>query len=288
MKRSEGRASARPGRGRTDPKSGTCGSISLRDAAASLRIGAVRYLNARPLVDGWPEIILDHPAVLCEQLANGDLDVALVSSFEFLRNPIYTIVDGVAIASDGPVYSVFLAHRGEFAEIEEVELDPRSATSVNLLRCLFGELNKHARLHSDPRPNESLDSMRAARLLIGDQAIRFRQTHGARYRYWDLGEEWNRLCGLPFVYALWLIRPSVEAADMIAARLRGQRDENIQHLDELIARQTEHASDFCARYFRDYLKFGFGDLEKEGLLHFRSLCQKHGILPPSEMPLKLI
>ena len=43
---------------------------------------------------------------------NGELDVALVSSFEFLRNPIYRIVDDVSISSDGPVYSVVVAHRG--------------------------------------------------------------------------------------------------------------------------------------------------------------------------------
>ena len=51
----------------------------------------------------------DHPSTLCRQLAAGELDVALVSSFEYLRNPIYSIVDRVAIASDGPVFSVILA-----------------------------------------------------------------------------------------------------------------------------------------------------------------------------------
>lgn len=256
-------------------------------AATPLRVGAVRYLNARPLVEGWPEIILDHPAALCEQLANGDLDVALVSSFEFLRNPIYTIVDGVSIASDGPVYSAFIAHQNGFAEIEEVELDPRSATSINLVRCLFGELNKRVLLVSGVRPNESFNEKRTARLLIGDQAIQFRQTHGDRYCYWDLGEQWKILCGLPFVYALWLIRPGVAGADSIARRLRAQRDENMRRLDELIARQTAHAPAFCARYFHDYLNFEFGDREKEGLLRFRSLCQKHGILPPTGTPFKL-
>ena len=74
-----------------------------------LRIGCVKYLNARPLIHGWPSpVTFDHPAALCAQLANGDLDVALVSSFEFLRNPIYRIVDDVSISSAGPVYSVVL------------------------------------------------------------------------------------------------------------------------------------------------------------------------------------
>ena len=83
----------------------------------SLRVGCVKYLNARPLVRGWEgNVEFDHPSALCERLAKGQLDVALVSSFEFLRNPIYRIVDGVSISSDGPVYSVVVAHRGELSD----------------------------------------------------------------------------------------------------------------------------------------------------------------------------
>jgi chorismate dehydratase len=113
----------------------------------ALRIGCVKYLNARPLIHGWPgEVLLDHPAALCAKLARGDLDVALVSSFEFLRNPIYRIVDHVSISSAGPVYSVFVAHRSEISEIEEIELDPAAETSVNLLRCLLAERELNPRL----------------------------------------------------------------------------------------------------------------------------------------------
>ena len=88
----------------------------------------------------------DHPSALCNKLAAGNLDVALVSSFEFLRNPIYRIVDDVSISSDGPVYSVVVARRGEVAEIEEIELDPASETSANLLRCLIAERGLSPRL----------------------------------------------------------------------------------------------------------------------------------------------
>ena len=82
----------------------------------------------------------DHPSALCNKLAAGKLDVALVSSFEFLRNPIYRIVDDVSISSNGPVHSVIVAHRGKIDEIEEIELDPASETSINLLRCLLADL----------------------------------------------------------------------------------------------------------------------------------------------------
>jgi predicted solute-binding protein len=89
----------------------------------SVRVGCVKYLNARPLIRGWPgEVEFDHPSALCQRLAKGQLDVALVSSFEFLRNPIYRIVDDVSISSDGPVYSVVVGHRGEFSNIEQLNL----------------------------------------------------------------------------------------------------------------------------------------------------------------------
>jgi chorismate dehydratase len=108
----------------------------------SVRVGCVKYSNARPLIRGWPgNVEFDHPSALCQRLAKGQLDVALVSSFEFLRNPIYRIVDDVSISSDGPVYSVVVAHRGAFSDIEEIELDPASETAVNLLRCLLRSLD---------------------------------------------------------------------------------------------------------------------------------------------------
>src|SRR6188472_2481507 len=114
-----------------------------------LRIGCVKYLNARPLIRGWPDNVeSDHPSVLCKRLANGDLDVALVSSFEFLRNPIYRVVDGVSITAEGPVYSVIVAHRGKISDVREIALDPASLTSAALLRVLLDKLNLQPRLVS--------------------------------------------------------------------------------------------------------------------------------------------
>src|SRR5881396_876158 len=106
-----------------------------------IRLGCVKYLNARPLVHGWPgKVVLDHPTALCEKLAGSELDIALVSSFEFLRNPIYRIVDGISISSDGPIYSVIVAHHGDISAVKEIELDRAAETSGNLLRCLMSEL----------------------------------------------------------------------------------------------------------------------------------------------------
>jgi len=273
----------------------------------SLRIGCVQYLNARPLIRGWSgEVVLDHPAALCAQLACGDFDVALVSSFEFLRNPIYRIVDDVSITSTGPVYSVLVAHRGEISQIEQIELDPAAETSVNLLRCLLTELGLNPRLIAkcelDKRAQQdvlgsagwqpavagSLPATPNARLLIGDQAIRFRHTYADEFHFWDLGEQWARLVDLPFVYAFWLVRPEVVDAKPIADRLRALRDENLAKLDKLIAEEKEFDPKFCDRYYRKHLRFNFGEREKEGLRAFHKLCQDHGLLPKRDIAFTVV
>ena len=272
-----------------------------------LRIGCVKYVNARPLIRGWPgDVELDYPSALCQRLANGELDVALVSSFEYLRNPVYRIVDDVSISSDGPVYSVVVAYCGEFPSVEEIALDPASQTSVNLLRCVLSELGLTPRFVSgvlgsagcqsatgrirrgEPAVGGSLAATSRARLLIGDQAIHFRHKHIGEFQFWDLGEQWKKLTGLPFVYALWLIRPEVTDAKSIAERLRKLRNENLASLDDLIAEAAagvdgpgnrKMTREFLARYYHKHLRFGFGEREKQGLQAFARLCAKHGLLP---------
>ena len=244
----------------------------------------------------------DHPSALCNKLAAGNLDVALVSSFEFLRNPIYRIVDDVSISSDGPVYSVVVARRGEVAEIEEIELDPASETSANLLRCLIAELGLNPRL---VRRGTAVWPAAAgpktgypARLLIGDQAIRFRQEYANEFSFSDLGEQWQKPVGLPFVYALWLIRPEVADPKQIANRLRALRNENLDNLDHLIPELVSGVAEpgppkgltreFLSRYYREHLRFSFGEKEKDGLRIFANLCIKHSLLPKRDLALSVV
>jgi chorismate dehydratase len=268
----------------------------------SLRIGCVKYLNARPLIHGWEgDVDFDHPSALCNKLAAGKLDVALVSSFEFLRNPIYRIVDDVSISSDGPVYSVIVAHRGEIAEIEEIELDPASETSANLLRCLLAERGLNPHLGSTGRQPfvvGSLPTTQSAQLFIGDQAIRFRREHANEFSFWDLGEQWQKFVGLPFVYALWLVRPEVTGPKQIANRLRALRDENLANLDALIADAVAEGADpgqrkkvdreFLSSYYREYLQFRFGEKEKEGLRVFTDLCKRRSLLPKCDLAFSVV
>jgi chorismate dehydratase len=164
---------------------------------------------------------------------------------------------------------------------------------VNLLRCLLAELGLAPRLTGGVLGSPGLPR---ARLIIGDQAIRFRQNHGDAYQFWDLGEQWKKLTGLSFVYALWLIRPEVPDAKSIAQRLRGLRDENLADISVIVSdavadvadNKQEITQEFLDRYYNEHLRFGFGSREKQGLQTFADLCVKHGVLSKRAREFSLI
>src|SRR4029453_14916808 len=110
-----------------------------------MRIGAVSYLNTKPLIYGLGqlapqhELLLDLPSRLADDLAAGRLDVALIPSVEFFQNPDYTIISDARIACRGPVHSVKLFSRVPVRSIESLALDEGSRTSVALVQILLRE-----------------------------------------------------------------------------------------------------------------------------------------------------
>ncbi len=192
------------------------------DEQACLKVGAVTYLNTKPLVYRLEEIApqidlsFDLPSRLADDLAAGRLDVALVPSIEFFQNPTYTIVSDACIACRGPVLSVKLFSRVAAHEIRTLALDEGSRTSVALVRILLKEcLDLQPRLQSLPIGDTLDDSTADAVLLIGDRAI---QSPPGRFaEVWDLGDRWRRWSGLPFVFAMWVARPGIELGSLEAA-----------------------------------------------------------------------
>jgi chorismate dehydratase len=260
--------------------------VSLWPALRQLRIGCVQYLNAQPLIHGYDgAVVFEHPSVLARQLAAGALDVALVPIFEALGAHDYLLVDGVAIASDGPVFSVFLAHRQPLAEIRTIALDPASLTSVNLLKVLLAEFHGLMPRYVAAR---DLDDEADAMLLIGNQAIDFRLAAAGDYHFLDLGAEWQRCTGLPFVYAPWLMRPGVRDASAVARDLRELGAHGLRCVEQIVQRETFQDAAFRRRYLTEYIRFHLGAGEKQGIEHFRQLLAKHGLQPPPSKPLRFI
>jgi len=252
---------------------------------AGLRIGCVRYLNSRPLIHDYPgPVSFQHPSELAREMATRELDAALVPIFEAFGARPYLLVDGVAIASDGPVYSVFLAYRGELAQVRTIVLDPASLTSVHLLQILLAEfhgLRPRCVEQSTGEPGE-------ARLLIGNQAIAFRCEAGAKYRYLDLGEEWQRQTGLPFVFAAWLLQPGLPETKYIAREFRALKKAGLRRLDEIVQAEAAAGNRFAKRYLTEHIRFDLGPRERQGIELFRTLAHKYGFAPAPRGPLEFV
>jgi len=250
---------------------------------AGLRVGCVKYLNSKPLIHAYPgPVVFEHPSDLARDIAAGELDVALVPVFEALRNPNYAFADGVAISSDGPVYSVFLAHRGPLSEIRTISLDPASRTSAHLVQVLLREYHG---LSPRCMNAAALDCVPDATLLIGNQAIEFRQRAGFSDKILDLGEEWKRCTGLPFVYAPWMLRSGLPDPAGAASELRALKRAGLARLPEIIRGETEWEPAFSERYLTHHIRFDLGEREKLGIDKFRELLTKHGLIPESKKPL---
>ena len=253
-------------------------------ALTGLRIGCVQYLNSKPLIHGYDgEVRFDHPSGLARDLAAGALDAALVPIFEALRGPRYRVADGVAIASDGPVFSVFLAHRGPLAEVRTIALDPASRTSAHLLQVLLAEFHGMRPQCVDPREFPGTPD---AELLIGNQALDFRLADAGRHRLLDLGEEWQRRTGLPFVFAAWLLRPELPDAPAIAEDFRRLKNEGVAAIPAIAAAEPDPV--LAARYLTQHIRFDLGEREKAGIARFAELLAKHRLIPRLPGPLEYV
>jgi chorismate dehydratase len=184
---------------------------------SALRVGIVPYLNARPLtyeLEHRSEITLtsDVPSALVERLRADALDVALVSSVELFENPRYRMIPGLGVASRGPVESVLLFGHVPPAQASSLSLDTSSRTGVALARIVLEQFHRcpPLRIRHDP-PTAAAAAIDADYVLrIGDPALTTPTDSFARVL--DLGEEWTRHTGLPFVYAVWIVRPGVPLA----------------------------------------------------------------------------
>ncbi|MGD0898742.1 MAG: menaquinone biosynthesis protein [Thermoguttaceae bacterium] len=258
--------------------------LAGRNPTGPLRIGAVAYLNAQPLVYGLerlaPEarVVVDFPSRLADGLAEDRLDVAIVPSIEYLRRPGYTIVSDACIACEGPVRSVKLFSRVPLHEIRSLALDEGSRTSVALARILLKErFGLHPELVPLPLGMRLADAPAEAAVLIGDRAMR--EPEGDFEYVWDLGGAWFDWTGLPLVFALWVARPGAEAAP-IGRILSAARDEGVGRLAEIARREAPVVGlpeADCLSYLRDHLRFHFGPRQRQGLARFLDLAVRHGL-----------
>lgn len=246
-------------------------AFSVMDS--KLKVGAVSYLNSKPLVEDFEELVpqsrlvLDHPSRLADQMAAGNLDIGLIPVAEYLRNPGYGMVPGLGVISDGPVGSVLLLARSSLSEIKTLALDEGSRTSSALVQILlFRKLGILPRLVKLPVEASQVPEEADGVLLIGDRAMG-RSPIGFHLE-WDLGEVWRAETGLPFVYAVWAIRPEVEVTPVQMAGFGAVYRRGISSLDAIALRESSgHGLSPTAirSYLTNNIRFELGRREAKGM-----------------------
>jgi chorismate dehydratase len=258
-----------------------------------LRLGRISFLNVLPIYYPLESGVVSHsfdivsgtPAHLNQLMAQGRLDLSVISSIEYARHPErYLILPDLSISCCGAVKSVLLLSRVPIEELtgQTVLVSTQSHTSVALLKVLF---ENRFGMDAVFKPDSCTNSLArgenpTAFLAIGDEALRLRR-HGSYPYCMDLGEAWHAWTGLPFVFALWVIqKKAVEKwnrrLDTAVERLSTAKEWGRAHLDTICTRAAQQGL-LSFEELRDYyhcLRFDLGREEQRGLeLFFRYLTQ---------------
>lgn len=266
----------------------------------TLTVGHITFANCIPFFHCLKEsgfsgrIVRGVPAELNRLLAEGKIDISPSSSFEYgVHWRDYLLLPGHSISSFGAVGSVLLFTTRPLEELDSdsIALTGESATSVNLLKILFKEFLglRWSAYRPDVASVEQTIANGGAGLLIGDRALKTALQPPPGVRVYDLGELWQRFTGLPFVFALWIVRR--DAARAKADELRGlqqqltsARNRALANLEEVVSLVPESGwmgEDHLLAYLRA-MSFDLTPAHQEGLSLYFNLAVKHGLLP--ELP----
>ena len=257
---------------------------------ALLRIGEIPYANCLPIFHGLREIapgrytyVPGEPVRLNALLHRGEIDAGPCSSLEYgLHAADYLLVPGHSIAAEGEVLSVVLVSRLPLAALQgrTVALSPRSATSNALARII---LERFHGLQCRYAVGEADGA--AARVVIGDRALRTALRPGPGERVYDLGRLWRDATGLPAVFALWMVRrdPAAARPAEVAALVRdlgSAREYALARLERLAEGAAARVGVTPAELLAYWRKISFDlDRAKErGLARYFAECRELGLL----------
>jgi chorismate dehydratase len=207
-----------------------------------IRVGAVSYLNTKPLIYGLQkglmaqeaELILDYPSNIAQKLLTNDIDIGLVPVAILPQMHTYYIVSDYAICCDGPVASVCLFSDVPVQDIKEVLLDYQSRTSVRLAGILLKEFWKTNPVMTDTQTDFSKNIKGdVAGVVIGDRALALRNEYAYVY---DLGEAWKSFTGLPFVFAAWVSNKLISSS--FIDQFNAANAYGLERLQEVIAENS--------------------------------------------------
>lgn len=248
-----------------------------------MKIGVVKHLNARPLTYGLEKngnhtIIYDNPSILKEELLRGNLDLALISSVECIRNSdtlSYSLSTGVCASQR--VRSILYFENKAEGTPERVFVDEGSRSSVALLKILlFLKFQKNIQtISTSPAEiQNSINYNRSSHLLFGDNAL-LAKWDPDLYEVYDLAEWWNRLTGTNFIFALWAY-PNYKIID--EAIFYSSLEYGLQKIDEIISMEKRFSKDMISEYLLHELHYVVTQKDKEGFELFSQKCRELSLI----------
>ena len=276
-----------------------------------IRVGIVRFLNTTPLVDGLeklPQLALTPvvPSRLAGMLRGGEVDLALVSVIDAARSTTdatgtLSMLSCGMIGCDGPTLTVRVFSAVPLDQATTLAADTDSHTSIALAQVIlkraygrsvkvvpFDARERVARGGDSPEQREWPETL----LMIGDKVVTD-SPPAVRYPYQlDLGEEWKKLTGLPFVYAIWMCRSvDVENAaqrerlSVATALLDRQLRHNLTRMDRIIlekASEFRWPPDLARKYLGELLRYRVSEREREAVRRFFAECMSADLITSAE------
>ena len=239
-----------------------------------IRVGAVSYLNTKPLLYGINNspviqeisLVTEYPSRIADMLLTDEIDIGLVPVSIIPGLKEYHINTRFCIGCDGPVASVCLFSEVPLQDIEKVLLDYQSRTSVALVEILFQKYWKKKVLFETGGADiiNNIQGNTAA-VIIGDRALELRSSAAFVY---DLGEAWKLMTGLPFVFAAWISNKILDLAWV--KRFDQANAFGLQQIQEAIKNEPPHPIDLYS-YYTDFLSYELNDEKRKGLDLFLDL-----------------
>jgi chorismate dehydratase len=267
------------------------------------KIGMVNYLNTAPIHEKWKktversdwELVEAPPTVINSKLAEGQLDMGFVSSFEYGIHPEnYKILSGLSISADGIVGSVFLFSHVPIDQLdrEPVLLSSQSETSVGLVKIILEEFNGVHPEYSTGNVIDVADDDFKALMAIGDDALKIGEKSRFLYQY-DLGDIWKRETGLPFVFAVCAVREEFceQQPEMLTEihqellRCCKEGKDELQDICEVAAGRIPMSKDRCFQYLQA-IEYDLGAQKRQALEKYFDYLVQRGDIGKNALPLK--
>jgi chorismate dehydratase len=279
-----------------------------------LRVSTIAFLNPAPLLYNFEheptatalrqhyDVHYTSPSICAAELNSGTADLGLIPIAAL--TPELAIVPGCAIASLDEVRSILLLVKNPsrlsipeaLKQVRTLAADTASRSSVAYARILFEHFHQtHPTFLDLPADPASMLAVADAALLIGDPALLAREhrtaidaTSKTPLLWLDLAHLWRELTGLPWVAAVWALRPETLAPNGLTPQqliddLTASRDAGLAHTQQLVNEWTPRlalSSNTIRTYLRHNIHYTLDPDCLRAIELFRTLATKIGALPP--------